>query len=621
MMSEKKKNMSPNDIAYHRRYGVLANLKYVLVNMINYDRKLIIILLLGIICEPLTRYFWMFFPKIILDYITDGGNQTQLIYFVIIGFLFQLVFTVVNSYYNSEIWWRYFAARFFLIGKMNRKVMSMNYQHLEDSDVMDCYQRAKNACGSNVGGVEGMMRATVTFLISLATATLGITILGMMNIWIVVLMIILAFLCFLVVNQGNKISKEEVWNPLASWWRKRDYMQHITTTFSAAKDIRIFGLQKWLSEKYRILNKERYNAQKINAKIWTKTTGITNILKFISQIPLYVWVVYAVINEQISIGSFFLYLSAADTIFENVSLVLNGASNIMARSLEVDDFRTFLDFEDESQQNKGIILEKQDEYRFEFQNVSFKYPKAEKYSLKNLNLSIADGEHLSVVGINGAGKSTMIKLLLRLYEPTEGRILLNNIDIREYERQSYYDVFAPVFQKTELFAFPLDENVSMKAPQKTDSIKAENCLVMAGLSNKIKSLSKGVKTEVLKVIYDDGVDLSGGEKQKLALARALYKDASVIVLDEPTAAFDALAEATLYEEFDKLIQGKTAVFVSHRLGSTRFCDKVAMFENGEMIEYGTYSDLLERGGAFANLYRIQSQYYVDSVENSGGDTS
>ena len=139
--------------------------------------------------------------------------------------------------------------------------------------------------------------------------------------------------------------------------------------------------------------------------------------------------------------------------------------------------------------------------------------------------------------------------------------------------------------------------------------------------SKVAIINYGGYTDYHFAIYDDGVDLSGGEKQKLALARALYKDASVIVLDEPTAAFDALAEATLYEEFDKLIQGKTAVFVSHRLGSTRFCDKVAMFENGEMIEYGTYSDLLERGGAFANLYRIQSQYYVDSVENSGGDTS
>ena len=247
-------------------------------------------------------------------------------------------------------------------------------------------------------------------------------------------------------------------------------------------------------------------------------------------------------------------------------------------------------------------------------SILFKYPKAEKYALKNLNLTLKAGERLAVVGLNGAGKSTFIKLLLRLYEPTEGEIFLNGVNIKEYSKTSYYRVFAPVFQDVNLFAFPLAEYVSMQAPDNTDKELSEKCLIDAGLGEKLAELPKGVDSELLKIIYDDGIDLSGGEKQKLALARALYKDAPVVVLDEPTAALDALAESKLYGDFDKLIGGKTAVYISHRLSSTRFCNEVAMFKDGEMVEHGTHRELLDKGGAYAEMFHIQAQYYVDNPE-------
>lgn len=289
------------------------------------------------------------------------------------------------------------------------------------------------------------------------------------------------------------------------------------------------------------------------------------------------------VKGELTIGNFTLYLASAGTFFEYVSTLLNGVAGVMARSREVDDFRSFLDFEGGDDKKDGKELPKAEKYEFVFENVSFKYPKAERYALKNLNLTLAAGERLAVVGLNGAGKSTMIKLLLRLYEPTEGRILLNGVDVREYNKESYYNAFAPVFQQVELFAFPMDENVSMKEPERTDGAKAKECLEAAGLTEKLASLPNGTKTELLKIVHDDGVDLSGGEKQKLALARALYKDAPVVVLDEPTAALDALAEAKLYEDFDKLIGGKTAVYISHRLSSTQFlrsCGHVCGRRNG-----------------------------------------
>lgn len=391
-------------------------------------------------------------------------------------------------------------------------------------------------------------------------------------------------------------------------------MRYITTNFDTAKDIRMFGLKDWLVEKLTVMKKERCDAQVKNAKMWYRSSVMSNVMVSVSQVAVYVWLIYQTVQGEMTIGNFSLYLASATTFYNYISQLLTGVSTLFECSRQVDDFRSFMDFEKDSV-DKGEPVPVSDSYGFEFRNVSFKYPKAEKYALKNLSLTLKAGERLAVVGLNGAGKSTFIKLLLRLYEPTEGEILLNGVNINTYSKKSYYSVFAPVFQDVELFAFPLAENVSMDTPEATDKQMAEKCLVDAGFGEKLKELPNGISTELLKVIHDDGVDLSGGEKQKLALARALYKDAPVVVLDEPTAALDALAESKLYGDFDKLIGGKTAVYISHRLSSTQFCSNVAMFKDGEMVEYGTHESLLENGGAYAEMFRIQAQYYVNDPES------
>ena len=340
-----------------------------------------------------------------------------------------------------------------------------------------------------------------------------------------------------------------------------------------------------------------------------------------------------------TIGNFTLYLGSAATFFNYVITLLDNVSDMLARSREIDDFRSFMDIDEVKNQKAGnrktaykkssdnentneqdFIIPNGDTYEFVFKNVSFKYPKAENYALKNLNITLKAGERLAVVGLNGAGKSTFIKLLLRLYEPTEGSIYLNGIDIGYFDKEEYFKIFSPVFQDVFLYAFPLSENISMSTTADTDKKRAKECLEMAGMKDKISSLPKGIDTDVLKVIEDDGVDFSGGEKQKIALARALYKNAPVVVLDEPTAALDALAEAALYKDFDSLIGRKTAVYISHRLSSTRFCDNVAMFKDGELVEYGTHESLLQMGGAYSEIFNVQAQYYIDEdKKNAAGE--
>ncbi|MGN0632242.1 MAG: ABC transporter ATP-binding protein [Oscillospiraceae bacterium] len=598
----------------HKDFGVFSNIKYTMKAMVSYSRSFILLILTGMICAPVMQYLWTFISKFVIDMITGQAGVKKLLWLMIIFTVIQTASTALNSYYQSEIWWRYIGARMKLMSGKNARVMSIDFQHLENPDVLDCYQKAGNACNSNDNGVEGMMRSIVDLMLSAAVVTVGIVILGTMNIFIVLIMLVLCIVNFLLNNHTNKVVKKRVWDPLAPWWRKDNYLRNVTTSFDTAKDIRMFGLKDWLTDKIKELKKERVEAQKNNAKAWLMTSWISNILFALSQAAVYAWLIYQTVRGKMTIGNFSLYLGSSAAFYNYITNLLQGVTRLLDCSRQVDDFRSFMEF-DSGENNKGENVPHYDSYEFEFKNVSFKYPKASKFALKNLSLKLKAGERLAVVGLNGAGKSTFIKLLLRLYEPTEGEILLNGTNIKKFSKKSYYSVFAPVFQNVELFAFPLAENVSMKTPEETDKAKAEKCLTDAGFGDKLKELTNGVSTEILKIIHDDGVDLSGGEKQKLALARALYKDAPVVVLDEPTAALDALAESRLYNDFDKLIGGKTAVYISHRLSSTQFCSNVAMFKEGEMVEYGTHESLLRQGGDYAEMFRIQAQYYVDSPES------
>lgn len=612
---DKEKKTDTNHL--HIEHSLLSNLYYILKNMIKVEKHFLLLIPLGIVCRPAMQYLWTFISKFVIDMITGEGSIRNLMMLMLVFTVIQIVSTMANTYFWGETWWRYIHTRCVMIREKNYKAMTIDFEYLEDSDVMDCYQKAVNATNNNNEGIEGMMREIVNFLQMLAVVIVGIAILGTMNGYVALLLVVIATLGALNGNRVNKKSKKLVWDPLASWWRKRYYMEYITTDAAAAKDIRMFGLKGWLVEKYKELNVTRLAAQKKNFKLWIVCRIINIILWVIAQVILYGWLIMSVAKGETTIGNFSLYLAASTSFYDYVMWMLESINRLFARSREVDDFRSFVEFGDKAEETQGIDVPKMKSYAFEFRNVSFRYPKAEKDALKNMNLTMKAGERLAVVGLNGAGKSTFIKLLLRLYEPTEGEILLNGINIKKYNKKSYYSIFSPIFQDVELFAFPLAENVSMKAPQDTDRERAREKLDLAGLKDKVDQLKNGVDTEILKVLDDEGVDLSGGEKQKLALARALYKDAPVVVLDEPTAALDALAEKKLYEDFDKLIGGKTAVYISHRLSSTQFCKNVAMFKDGKLEEYGTHTSLMAADGRYAEMFKLQAQYYVENPESRG----
>ena len=613
--------MKREDNPYHKEFGFFSNLKFVLKVMKKYSPMLLFLLPVSAMISVGNRYTVSFLIKYIIDIATNHGTLQQLL--ITLG-IFSVIFITLwntNSWYNSKTEIKCIIARMNLILEKNLITMTMPFIYTEDPNMLDCNQKASQAVGGNQQGVEGMMHIILNFSGSLGAVIAGLSIISTINFKIVILMIAIALANFFISNLANKWCKKHVWDELAPWWRKRWYMDIALGDFSYAKDIRMFGLKNYLTHKFQEINKIRFNYQKKNNRVWLLVSIASSFFWVISQVLIYIYLIRCIFAKTITIGNFTLYLSATATFFECVMSLLNSITNFLNNSRYVDDFRSFYEMPElrqnlPDQKTNLPKLQPQSYYEFEFQNVSFKYPRAERFALQNVSIKIKAGERLAVVGLNGAGKSTFIKLLLRLYQPTEGKILLNGIDIQTYDLNSYFKIFAPVFQEVNLFAMSFAENVSMKSLENTDKDLAHQSVVQSGLEEKLDSLEKGLDTQLLKVIYDDGIDLSGGQKQKLALARALYKNSPVVVLDEPTAALDAIAESKLYSDFDKLIGGKTSIYISHRLSSTQFCNNVAMFKDGKLIEYGTPESLLKQNGEYANMFKIQAQYYVDAGETN-----
>ena len=309
------------------------------------------------------------------------------------------------------------------------------------------------------------------------------------------------------------------------------------------------------------------------------------------------------------VGSVTQYVGAVTALAKGVSDLMKTLGNLKNNGVFLRTSFEFLDLPDRMYQGSLTTEKRADrQYEVEFKDVSFKYPGSEDYALRHVSMKFKIGERLAVVGRNGSGKTTFIKLLCRLYDPTEGQILLNGIDIRKYKYEDYLQVFAVVFQDFQLLAFPLGQNVA--ATQNYDRKRAEKCLRMAGFGERLDSMPEGLDTCLYREFDEKGVEVSGGEAQKIALARALYKEAPFIVLDEPTAALDPIAEYEVYSHFDELVSDKTAIYISHRLSSCRFCDEIAVFDHGQVVQQGSHDSLLaDEDGQYAKLWHAQAQYY------------
>lgn len=496
--------------------------------------------------------------------------------------------------------------------KINQQSMSVDFECTEDSKVLDQMNKAKEGMDWYSGNVCGILDQFFSIITNIA-ALIGVIAILLFSSPLVIIFQILSVVFFSFFNKKIKTIEIESFKNLSKSNRIFGYLFFELSDFSYGKDIRLYdatNLFNHLSSKHLDDQTNIWKERSIKSK---KQYYKMNFSNLVCTILVFSYIGLKVIKNFITIGDFSMCVTASNDFTNCCQAIVQSIQEILKRSNYVNEYLKFMEYPVALPKGtKSVDLNKT--HIIEFKNVSFKYPRSDKYVLKNVSIKIPNAQHLAVVGLNGAGKTTFIKLLCRLYDVTDGEILIDDINIKEYSDDEYRKLFAVLFQDFKLLAFSLKENIAF-SPDVPDS-QIDDVLKLAGLYDDAQKLPQKNDTCIYKSFDESGVELSGGQKQKTAIARALYKNSPIVILDEPTAALDPLAEAEIYEDFNKMVGGKTAIYISHRLSSCKFCDQIAVFSEGNIKEYGTHDQLMKiPDGIYKEMFTTQAKPYLDKEEN------
>ena len=496
--------------------------------------------------------------------------------------------------------------------KINQQSMSVDFECTEDSKVLDQMNKAKEGMDWYSGNVCGILDQFFSIITNIA-ALIGVIAILLFSSPLVIIFQILSVVFFSFFNKKIKTIEIESFKNLSKSNRIFGYLFFELSDFSYGKDIRLYdatNLFNHLSSKHLDDQTNIWKERSIKSK---KQYYKMNFSNLVCNILVFSYIGLKVIKNFITIGDFSMCVTASNDFTNCCQAIVQSIQEILKRSNYVNEYLKFMEYPVALPKGtKSVDLNKT--HIIEFKNVSFKYPRSDKYVLKNVSIKIPNAQHLAIVGLNGAGKTTFIKLLCRLYDVTDGEILIDDINIKEYSDDEYRKLFAVLFQDFKLLAFSLKENIAF-SPDVPDS-QIDDVLKLAGLYDDAQKLPQKNDTCIYKSFDESGVELSGGQKQKTAIARALYKNSPIVILDEPTAALDPLAEAEIYEDFNKMVGGKTAIYISHRLSSCKFCDQIAVFSEGNIKEYGTHDQLMKiPDGIYKEMFTTQAKPYLDKEEN------
>ena len=592
-------------------YPFRKTIKRLLDNVSKQNKKIFLFFAFYTAIAAIYPFFAVIIPKVLIEELSLGSAaRAEYIVLVVLGYsVVTSVFGFLRTFIKDYTYPLITRIRIDYVRDMFNKIISVDYKHMEDSTFFEKNGRAMDAANNNSNGIEGVYHKLFSTPAMIITTLVLTTFIGMLNIFILIGLIINIIMTMWIsrkVHHYQYGKRQE----LSHAQRRKDYYYTATHDFGFGKDIRIYSF------KDRILNnytKEISAYVDVYRQIKNKEyklgfLGLITLL--VSNILTYGILIYKTVNGM-SIADFSMYLAAITSVSLIMKTLIEDVAFIINETQYVHDFYEFMD-KDLGEKGGERAAIKGDTLEIQFKNVGFKYPNTEKYIFRNLNFKISKGERLAIVGINGAGKSTLVKLMTGLFDVTEGEILINEIPIKEFDKKELFSMFSAVFQEVNVLAYTLAENIACTS-HSIDEGRVLDALDKVGLSSKVKTLPKGLNQMMLKVIEETGTEFSGGESQKLAIARALYKDANMVILDEPTAALDAMAEAEIYEKFSELVKEKTAVFVSHRLASTKFCDKIALFDQEGLKEYGNHDELMKKRGSYYKMFTIQGKYY-----NEGG---
>ncbi len=581
---------------------------------------------IGVACavlEAIGRYLFVILLGIIIDAALSGMSLRNMLWMIgaSIGakFALEALQSRLSESFKKKLenFPKEFASR-----DLNQKALTMDYEYLEDANARDIRYRSFQRSFYGIGGwlmmvIYSMVRNGVSIIISIGIvvpmfqAGFGGQTTWISSAWCSLFLLaglgLLAWVSCRISVGGTRKAMQKYCDNSAAYTKKMYYLD-LLAGVEPQKDIRVMHFEQVISQEVNRLFGEIHDNEKQQNRIYVRRNYLQQLSFGLSSLFIYLFVGLRAYAGVITLGNVVTYASGMEQFIYAINHMSVMIGHLKSAAMYAEDYRMFVELG--KRKYEGTIpVEKRRDDRFsvEFINVSFKYPGADTYVIKNLNLKFVIGEKLAIVGKNGSGKTTFIKLLCRLYDVTEGCIKLNGIDIRKYDYKDYCALFAVVFQDFQIFAFPVGENVA--AGSEADEERVVSAMKKAGLGERLETLADGLYTCVGKEYDERGVAFSGGEKQKLAIARAVYKDAAFVIMDEPTAALDPEAEAQVFAGFDKMVGKKTAIYISHRLASCRFCEDILVFDEGQVVQHGSHEKLERQEGLYRQLWNAQAQYY------------
>lgn len=592
-------------------HSIHNNLGYIVKEAWISEKFFLISSILIILSETAENLGITYINKYIVELALGNGSIIKLSIICLLLIIFTKIFRwVKNSNLEYEDCIGISKYNHHFMSKLIKKNITTDYENNEKTIVNNQLQKAREVTGYIMTTALRTMRKTATCVLNILAYGGILSILNPVLLPIVILPAVAGYYI-------NRHKMQWVWNMADNWQdfeRQLRYISNVGKDFSYAKDIRIFSMQKWFKDIFSRSFENRLDWYE-QQDLWEYHHDIFELfIQGLGNFLAYAYVIYQVSLGNIGVADFIVYFNSIQNLSNFVRQWCDNYSGYRWISENICYVRDYYDIKESTNHGEGKPIPHKD-IEIEFKNVSYTYYKADKPTIKNISFKLHKGEKLALVGLNGAGKTTLIKLMCGLYSATDGEILVNGIPVDEYNREEYFKMFSTVFQDITTLPVTIAENVSGSKFNDIDIPKVYDCLKKSGLYNKVMSLPKKENTRLGRSIFNDAIEFSGGQTQKLALAKALYKDAPILLLDEPTSALDPIAEQEMYLNYAKFSKGKSSIFISHRLSSTRFCDRILLIEDGQIAEEGTHIELMKLDGKYAELFKIQSSYYNDKEVN------
>lgn len=594
------------------KYSIWQNVCFMIKIAWEHRKSVLFICLLITLLDVGIKLLQLFITPQILSKVEQMSRWSELVSTIVLFSTGLFLLTSLKSYVQMNTMHGRIDIRSEIIRALDHKACSTSFPNTRDPDFLKMAKGAQAACSSNDSPTENIWVTLTNILTNLVGFIIYLMLLSGLNVMLITVVLITTILGFFItkyINEWGYRHREEK----ATYDNQMWYIHKKAQSITLAKDIRIFGLRPWLDSIYESALRLNMAFVLKREKIYIWANVVEMFLSFARNGIAYFYLIQLALTQRLSASEFLLYFTAVSGFTTWVTGILSGFSALHKESLGISHVQEYLNIPETFLFETGKSIPRSDTWELKLENVTFRYPGSDKDIIHNLTVTIHPGEKLAIVGLNGAGKTTLIKLICGFYDPDEGRILLNGADIRQFNRKEYYSLFSAVFQEFSMLDITIAETVA-QTTENIDMARVTDCMEKAGLTDMVQKFPSGLNTHIGRTVYLDGVLLSGGQTQRLLLARALYKNGPILVLDEPTAALDPLAENDIYMKYSEMTSGKTSIFISHRLASTRFCDRIIFLSNGTIIEEGTHEKLLKINGEYAKLFEIQSRYYQEGRE-------